>query len=170
MHSVPPRSSKPCILILMLVFFASACCPCGKRDATPDKAPAAGLKAAPAAGAETTPPPTAAPSGHVRCEGELVSVESKPWHQQVSSDQGGDSVDDGVSLLATFRLTAPPEAAGRKVGVLFKYAKNSAPPSASDAGKKFSLDLPRTFLDGTFATLDNDQVINLRALEQPHEK
>ncbi len=162
MHSVPPRSAKPRFLILILLFSTSACCPCGKRDATPDKASAAG--------GETTTLPSAAPSGHVRCEGELVSVESKPWHQQVSGGPGGDSVDDGVSPLATFRMIAPPGAAGRKVGVLFRYAARAAAPPPNDVGKRFSLDLPRGFLDGSAATLDNDQVLNLRALEQPHEK
>ena len=156
MPSVPLRILKPRILALVLLFFTPACCPCGKRDATPEKKPTAAV--------EKAVPLPAVAAGLVRCEGELVSVASQPWHQQVSGDQVGDSVDDGVSPLATFRLSAPPEVAGRKVGVLFKYGKETAAPSATDAGKKFTLDLPQTFLDGTFATLDNDQVKNLQRL------
>ncbi len=159
-----PRSISPTLfctaLALVLLILTPACCTCGNRDATPEKKSAAMEKA----------PPPAVAAGLVRCEGELVSVASHPWHQQVSGEQGGDSVDDGVSPLATFRLTAPPEVAGRTVGVLFKYAKKPAPPTDTDVGKKFSLDLPRAFLDGTFATLDNDQVTNLLMVEQPHEK
>ncbi|MBU1243419.1 hypothetical protein KKD52_03140 [Myxococcota bacterium] len=162
MPSVPLRILKPHILTMILLFFTPACCPCGKRDATPEKKPAAVVEKA-----SQLP---AAAAGFVRCEGELVSVESHPWHQQVSGGQGGDSVDDGVSPLASFRIIAPPEAAGRTVGVLFKYAKQAAAPPSTDTGKRFTLDLPGTFLDGSFATLDNDQVMNLRALEQPHEK
>lgn len=168
MPSRPRRVPKLRHISLMLLILAAACCPCKERDATSEKKPASVV--GPGTVIEPAPPLPPPAAGLVRCEATLVSVQSHPWHQRVSDGQGGDSVEDGVSPLATFRLTAPAGIAGRTVGVLFKYGQKTAAPAPSDAGKKFTLDLPRAFLDGTFATLDNDQVKNLRTMESPHGK
>lgn len=98
-----------------------------------------------------TSSPASASEGWVTCETTLVAVNPQfHWF-----DDDGGRHDDGVAVLATFRITAPEAYAGRKAAILFKYARRLTPPTAAQVGQRFTLQVPSDFLAGKAWILDN---------------
>jgi len=95
--------------------------------------------------------PAPASEGGVTCKTTLVAVDPQfRWF-----DDAGGSHDDGVAVLATFRITAPEAYTGRKVGILFKYERRLTPPTPAQVGQRFSVQVPSDFFTGKAWILDN---------------
>ena len=101
---------------------------------------------------------------YVTCRATLAAVDNNYlWHE--GSDVGHDV---GAAPLASFVLSEPAAHADRGIGVLFKHAPRSgviSPPDQDDIGSDFTFQLPADFLTGTFTSIDNLSVKQLRKVE-----
>lgn len=93
----------------------------------------------------------------VTCRATLTAIEKDhPWFSDSSAGH-----DDGIALLASFVVVEPAAYANRAVGILFKYSAGTAtpsPPGEEDIGSEFAFGIPKDFLDGNDATIDNANV------------
>ncbi|MFO0819195.1 MAG: hypothetical protein U1A77_14710 [Pirellulales bacterium] len=100
----------------------------------------------------------------VTCIATLTTLDME--HSWFENSDSGHS--DGVSPLATFKIAEPMPFTDRPVRILFKYQASedsAASPNESDIGRKFSFQVPESFLKGESNVIDNSNVRQLRKVE-----
>ena len=110
------------------------------------------------------------PSAYVRCVGQFTDFEPEyPWFENWVGPDGRECHGDGSSTRAVFHIVAPANQAARIVGVLYTYQGDDLPPPLDVAvkGKFFSMELPEDFFTGTFVTIDNIHVRELKREPEP---
>lgn len=103
----------------------------------------------------TSPAADAGSLKSVDCTCVLTAYEAEhSWSEYFE----GEGCSDGVAPLVSFRIVEPEAYADRRVGILFKYERDSdqqiLTSMKESRGQMYTVALPRDFLEGDYRTID----------------